>query len=399
MLRPLNIILSGALAAVMLLSGCGAEESAQAQTTAPATEALTEAPTEDPFSNLATADSVIDESKLKYDYLAIKQSVAEIEAALNGIIEKRRFKGVVYSKLGNDFEYLNACGFADESAHLKNSANTCFYTGSVTKQITAAAVLRLAEQKKLALTDPISKYFPDCAYAGKVTVKMLLTMTSGIPNYVDRDRIKALAPGLAEKISSNNSYEENKQAVLGWILSQAPRFEAGTQFGYSDSDYWLLGEVISQASGKSYEDYVRTELLEPLGMTKSGFAMTDALARQYNGDSHSRPLLYGGVGYSSLGFISNITDLLRWTDGLTDFKVISETSFGEMITDYGNGFGYGVWVNGDRVSSIGGVDAYSAKLSFSTDKSRVFAAFSNYDECDPNFIHRLYLNYLAIFRN
>lgn len=403
MLKPFKSILCSSLTALLLFAGCADGNSSQTETTAattvPATQPVTEAPTEDSFNKVSTADSVIDEGKVTYDYFAIKQNMGEIENTLNDLLDKNHFQGVFYSKLSNDFEYLNAIGAADEGAHVNNSINSCFYTGSVTKQITAAAVMKLAEEKALDLNQTIDNYFPDCAYAKTVTVKQLLTMTSGIPNYVERGALKMLTPALEATISNNNSYKENKSAVLNWILSQDLRFEAGSEFAYSDSDYFLLGEIIAQTSGQSYEEYIQKQFLIPLGMTKSGFKKSDALARAYGGNSHSALLTCEGVGYSSLGFISNISDLLRWTDGLLANQIISEASFREMITDNGNGFGYGVWINGNRVSSIGSVDAFNSKLYFTTDKNQMFAAFANYADSDPNFIHRLYRNYLVKFRN
>ena len=399
MLKPFKTILCSSLTALLLFAGCTDGNGSQTETTAPTTIPVTQPVTEDSFNNVSTADSVVDESKVTYDYFSIKQNMSEIENTLNDLLDKKHFQGVFYSKLSNDFEYLNAIGAADEGAHTNNSINSCFYTGSVTKQLTAAAVMKLVEEKALDLNQTIDNYFPDCAYAKSVTVKQLLTMTSGIPNYVERGALKTLTPALEAAINKNNSYKENKSAVLSWILSQDLRFEAGSEYAYSDSDYFLLGEIIAQTSGQSYEKYIQKQFLTPLGMTKSGFKKSDVLARAYGGNSCSALLMYDGVGYSSLGFISNISDLLRWADGLLSYQVISEASFREMITDNGSGFGYGVWVNGDRISSVGSVDAFSSKLYFTADKSQIFAAFSNYADSDPNFIHRLYRNYLVKFRN
>lgn len=403
LLKPFKTILCSSLTALLLFAGCSDGDSSQTETTVsttvPVTQPVTEVSTEDLLTNVSTADSVVDESKIKYDYFAIKQNMSEIETTLDTLIDKNHFQGVFYSKLSNDFEYLNAIGAADEGAHVNNSINSRFYTGSVTKQITAAAVMKLAEEKALDLNQTIDNYFPNCAYAKNVTVKHLLTMTSGIPNYVERGALKTLTPALEAAISSDNSYKENKSAVLSWILSQDLRFDAGSEFAYSDSNYFLLGEIIAQAGGQSYEDYIQKRFLTPLGMNKSGFEKSDALARAYGGNRHSVLLMCDGVGYSSFGFISNISDLLRWTDGLLSYQVISEASFREMITDNGNGFGYGVWVDGDRISSIGSIDAFCSKLFFTTDKSQMFVAFTNYADSDPNFIHRLYRNYLVKFRN
>ena len=382
----------------VMLAGCAQGSGKQEETTAPVTQAPTTEPVETTVPATTSAPATADEA-VRLDNRAIKQSLSEIEATLDGLIDKTAFKGAVYAKVGNDFEYLKALGVANEGTHVNNSAYIRFYAGSVTKLLTATAVMKLAEEKLLDINATIDKYFPNCSYAKNVTVKQLLNMTSGIPDYIcnariDYREVKKPVPELRGSLGGD--YINNKTAVLSWILSQPVAAAEKPVFAYSESNYYLLGEIIAKASGKRYEDYVSAAIFKPAYMTKSGFGADDSVANPYIPQG-SEELLNDGVGYSAFGLITNVSDLLKLIDGLLSYQIISENSIKEIITDNGSGFGYGVYVSGNSLLCIGKTDAYSAKLSFSDDKSRIFVALSNNSYSDPNLLHRLFRNYLEKF--
>ncbi|MBQ2470150.1 MAG: serine hydrolase, partial [Ruminococcus sp.] len=303
------------MAALMLLCGCHPETSSQIEETVVTTEEPTTVePTTKP---VATADSA---NVKKYDFLAIKQKNGEITSDFNDIVSAKKFKGVIYAKLGNDFEYISSTGASDNAKHKYNSINTCFYVGGLTQQVTAAAVLLLAEDDKLSLNDTIDAYFPDYAYGADITVQNLLDMTSGIKSYILRTDISDMAAypaiDLGDKLSKDNSYEENKSAVLDWIFRQELDFEPSEAFAISDSNYYLLGEIIAKASGESYESYVKSHLFKPLAMNNTGFEENDRLAAPFDEGAETDKLTFAGVGYSACGMISNMSDILRWSDGI-----------------------------------------------------------------------------------
>lgn len=382
----------------VILAGCAQSGGKQEETTAPITQEPTTVPVETTVPATTAAPATADEAA-RLDNRAIKQSLSEIEATLDGLLGKTAFKGAVYAKVGNDFEYLKALGVANEGTHVNNSAYTRFYAGSITKLLTSAAVMKLSEEKLLDINGTIDKYFPNCSYAKNVTIKQLLNMTSGIPDYVcnvrvDYREVKKPVPELRGSLGGD--YNDNKSVVLSWILSQSVEPNEKTVFKYSESNYYLLGEIIAKASGKRYEDYISATVFKPAYMTKSGFGKDDSVANPYTSQG-AEELLNDGVGYSAFGLITNVSDLLKLIDGLLSYQIVSENSFKEIITDNGSGFGYGVYVNGNRLFCIGKTDAYSAKLSFSDDKSRIFVALSNNCYSDPNWLHRLFQNYLEKF--
>lgn len=331
-----------------------------------------------------------------YNYVLIKEKSDAITAQLDKIISDRKYLGTTYLKIGNDFEYINAKGYANKSEHLRNSIDTCCYTGSVTKQFTAAAVLKLCEDKKLSLDDTVNKFFPKYKNGEKITVKNLLTMTSGIKNYMKRDNeidsVITVNSEIDSKISKKNSLIENKKIILDWIFKQELAFEPDSSFMYSDSNYYLLGEIIEKASGESYDKYIKKKILSPLGMKSSGFTANEKTAVSYDGTKINDSVLYNGVAYSSAGLISNVSDLLKWVDGLLDGAVISEESLEIMFAPYKENYAMGLYAYGNTLANSGRTEDYNSMLSYNNDKSEIFVSISNYAYSDPAYIFRLFKN-------
>lgn len=398
MLRSIKTALCGLLA-LLTATAAGCTGTAPDATTAPAatttveTEPVTLPVTTAPAG--ASTDSAFEgDSAVSYNELEIKKNINEIESAFDELLDTHHFAGSVYAKVGNDFEYIKTRGFANQGAHLDNSIYRSSYGGSLTKLFTATAVMKLAEEKKLSLNDTLDKYFAGCTYGKEVTIRQLLTMTSGIPNYVSRK--SEMTPNAHLKGTlSGDDYEKNKATILSWILSQPLGKVKDGNFEFSDSNYYLLGEIIGSVSQMPYETYMSEHIFKPALMNKTGFEADDATTRPYDSTPEAATLLYEGVGYSALGVITNVSDLLKFIEAFTGGTLISETSVREMMTDNGTGYGCGAFVSGDCFSCIGEIDAYSAKLSFSTDKRKIFAAMSNYKDTDTNLIHRVFRNYLV----
>ena len=370
------------------MCGCNSGEESE---TEPATQAATAPATVAPTTAApATKDSADGQG---YNYVAIKKKSGEIISQFDKIVEAKNFNGTIYMKLGNDFEYLSSKGAANSNKHIDNSINTRFYIGGITKQFTATAVLMLSEKKKLSLDDTLDKYFPDYEAGGKVTVKQLLNMTSGINTYVLHNDITTpsnyLTGDLDEKVKEDNSAKENKELILDWIFSQKLIFAPGTKFDESESNYFLLGEIIEQASGMSYADYLKTAMFAPLGMGSSNFEPDEKMALAYDKAANTKSLNYKGVGYSAFGMISSVSDLLKWTDGLLNNQVLAPASFKLMFSNQVSGikdnkisYGFGVKMNGNTAFINGKYDAFGSILSYNTDKSEIFVSLTNYTASD-----------------
>lgn len=394
LVKSYKILLCVGMSILIALSGCSIGASNSAVETSPTASDATGAKD----TTKPATDDTASNGLPNYNYLKIKQDSDAITLTFDNIINDNKYVGATYMKIGNDFEYLKSSGYANMDEHLTNSINTCYYTGSITKHITASAVMLLCEQGKLSVDDTINKYFPAYKYADKITVKNLLTMTSGIKNYMSYDDETGEAINVEfeidKQISEDNSAKENRKVIVDWILNQELEFEPDSSFSYSDSNYYLLGIVIEKASGQSYEDFVNEHVTKPMGVTCSGFTGSEKLSVSYNGVYKNASSIYPGVAYSSTGYISNITDTLRWINGLLDGKLLSEESMKEMFTPYKEGFGYGVFVEGNKISTSGKAESYSSMLMYTTDKSNMFVSYTNSAHSDPVYIYGLFNKHL-----
>ena len=381
--KILCFAISALIALSVCLTGCGEEN----RSSASATEKTTAVATTQPVTTSATSDEQNQEPT--WNYSELKRKSADISNSLDDIITSNKYRGTVYVKIGNALEYIGTNGFSDKDKHTKNSTDTCFRIASLTKQFTAVAVMQLVEDGKISLDDTIDKYFPSYKYGKKITVKNLLTMTAGIKDYINKDgdsNTYAYNESQIEyKVSAENSAKKNKKAVMDWILDQELNFEPDEKYMYSNSAYFLLGDIIEQVSKTSYEKYVEGKILKPSGMMNTGFESTDKLAVGYQDIYDNAWTLYPGVGYSATGLISNVPDLLKWIDALCTNKLISEETFDEMTTPYKGNYGYGFVVSKDNdiISHTGKIDKYNAAISFTKDENQIFIALSNYSNSSP----------------
>jgi CubicO group peptidase (beta-lactamase class C family) len=141
-----------------------------------------------------------------------------------------------------------AYGFADAARTRALALDDELAIGSLTKQLTAAAVMTLVEAGKVKLDEPVATYVP--AITARITVRELLEQTTGLPDFAIAD-------------NTGKSHDE----LLAWIAGETPAFTPGSKHEYSNTNYWLLSRVIEAASGATYDAYLRDHVLAPAGLT------------------------------------------------------------------------------------------------------------------------------------
>lgn len=348
--------------------------------------------------NTSTEDT--ESQPATYNFVRLKDNSDNLMRQFDTFISDKNYKGVVYDKIGNDFEYIGQKGQSVVEDHKSNSVNTQYYVGSLTKQFTAAAIMKLAEENKLSVDDKIDKYFENYEYGEEITIKNLLTMTSGIPSYtchygsIDADYYTDSQIEFALK---ENDEENNKDVILDWILKQELRFEPDSSFAFSDSNYFLLGKIIEKVSKTTYEEYMKENIFNPLGMKSSTFDNADNLAAGYDGLDNHKWMYYDGVGYASSGLITSVSDILKWIYAFDEYKIISKESVDEMCTPYLENYGYGFFVYQDRIVQTAGFDKYSAMFEFTRSESEIFIAVSNYNYSDSVHLFAMFRVFLKPF--
>lgn len=260
-------------------------------------------------------------------------------------------------------------GLADIEHHIPVTADTKFRIGSISKQFTAVAILKLQEQGKLSVNDKLSKYYPDFPRGNEVTLRHLLTHTSGIHSYTDNT-------WFMDRVTKPVKPEE----VVKEIAKAPFDFDPGKRWSYCNSGFFLLGCIVEKVSGEPYEQFLRKAFFEPLGMRNTGVHHSDQELKQvalgYDGGP-KRAVNWdmswaGGAGalYSTVG------DLCRWNEALFHGKVLSaaslEAAFKPVKTSDNQednpeaGYGYGWAIDKFRgapeISHGGGLNGFTSFL-------------------------------------
>ena len=214
---------------------------------------------------------------------------------------------------GDKIIYARTFGYSNIEDTTKADFNTIFHIASVSKPFTAAAIVKLVEQGKLNLDDFIVKHIPEFEMKDprykQITFKQILTHTSGIPRNVS-------AGDWENPLYGDKALEKNLEDIKPLMLD----FEPGTKFSYSNSAFDILGIVISRVSGMSFEEYVKTNILIPSGMTNSFYSKPQntlpvnwAIPHSYGIETQVwSPFPYSENYFPSSGLHTTLLDMCNW---------------------------------------------------------------------------------------
>jgi CubicO group peptidase (beta-lactamase class C family) len=292
---------------------------------------------------------------LFYATSAFAQYDQKIAALINKSVSLYRFNGTILVSKNGKIIFDKAYGYQDIQNKTPNTTNTVFQVGSMTKQFTATVILKLAEQNKLSLDDKLDKYFPNLKRGNEITIKNLLTHTSGLSE-IFRDSLYLV---------ENKQKPISKEKLLSFFWNNPLYFEPGTQYRYCNSGYILLGLIIEKVSGKPYEQMVHEYILQPLKMKYSGFDFARLKSKQkatgyikFSKSANTLSLPWDSTATYSAGSLYSTThDLYLWHKGLLENKIISKESLAKAYTPFLAGYGLGCWLDtlyGKPVISHGG---------------------------------------------
>jgi len=271
----------------------------------------------------------------------------QIQKLIESYQKQGTFNGSVLVAQKGDVIYSGGAGLANLEWNVKNTAGTKFYLASITKTFTSVTVMKLIDQGKLTLdtklSDVLKWYRTDTG--NKVTIRHLLNHTSGIANYLNMK-----GKSISQVADDFGTAPIDKLAFAKKYCQGDFEFEPGTQWNYNNTAYLLLGLIIEQVSGKSYENAVADFIFKPLGMTNSG----DIQAHQYDvfpgmatgymrnfTDFVHPPYWNMSTSYAQGSIYSNVYDLLKFDQALYDPNFLSKASYDAMFTPNLNNYGCG----------------------------------------------------------
>jgi CubicO group peptidase (beta-lactamase class C family) len=255
--------------------------------------------------------------------------VAAIDAYVAGQVREKGYVGLSLAVL-RDGQIVLAKGYGKSSLEpaVDVGVDTSFAIGSITKQFTCACILMLAEEGKLSVQDPVSKYYPGLTRAAEITLYDLMSHVSGYPDYYPLDFVdrRMLKPIECDKLI---------QEYAGGKLDFDPR----TRWSYSNTGFIILGRVVEKVSGDTFGRFLERRIFKPLMMEHSYFEpgkTVPGLARGYTSfalgpQEAANPEAAGWI-YAAGGIFASASDLARWDLALVTGKVLKPDSYKLMTS-------------------------------------------------------------------
>jgi CubicO group peptidase (beta-lactamase class C family) len=321
--------------------------------------------------------SVFAAAALAFAVTAYAQETARMDQIVQQLVDARQFMGSVLVARGDQIAFNKAYGNANLEWQIANTPTTKFRIGSITKQFTSASILLLEERGKLNLDDPIKKHFADAPVAwDAVTLKHLLTHTSGIPSFTGFPEFEKL-----------KQFETPLTDLIARFKDKALEFAPGEKMAYSNSGYLLLGYVIEKASGMPYSGFVQTNIFTPLGMKDSGYDLNaPIIERRAAGYTRIGELIVNAdfvhmsIPHAAGGLYSTTEDLLRWQRGLYGGKLLSAASLDKMTAPFKGDYALGLAIHtGKRkvYSHGGGIEGFNTQLAYYPETQVTVVALAN----------------------
>jgi CubicO group peptidase (beta-lactamase class C family) len=338
---------------------------------------------------------------------------ARVDAVASAWLEAGKTPGMVIG-IASDGKMVHAkgFGFADLEHNVPMAADSILRIGSITKQFTSAALMQLVEQGKVKLEDPVAKFYPDFPRGSEVTIRHLLTHTSGIFNYTSQD--------MPDAPKWRQAYTADE--MIKRIAANDPPYDfaPGTAWRYSNSGYFIAGAIVEKITGERLRDYLQKNVIGKAGLSADTALDDDereVLVRRAEGYDAvpGKPGAYikgdfiamsvpGGAG----AMRSTVADLAAWHQALSTGKVVSAKSYAEMIApgrlkdgrlaseaisrptgapppqprkdpvpNYGLGLYTGVLAGHKMVSHTGGIQGFNASLSTFPDDHLTIVVLTN----------------------
>ncbi len=312
---------------------------------------------------------------------------SKIDDLLNKYNEYGLFNGTALAAKDNQIVFEKGYGFANYEFDVPNKPDTKFRIGSISKQFTATIIMMLVDKGKLSLdgkiTDYLKYYRKDTG--DKVTIKHLLTHTSGIKSYTDIPNVWI--------DSLRNHYE--KKYMIEHLHSGDLEFEPGSKFKYNNTGYYLLAAIAEEVTGKKFEDLINEWIIKPAKLQNTGIETSTEYAikkmaqgylkfgKEYLRDRY----IYMPNAMGAGSMYSTVEDMFKWDQALRNNSVLKKELKEQMFTPFlaNYGYGWGIYkqmnsVTGDSITIVahsGGINGFNTIVMSDLEDNYFAAVFNN----------------------
>jgi CubicO group peptidase (beta-lactamase class C family) len=311
---------------------------------------------------------------------------------LDGLAQVRQFRGAVEVRLGDTVLLSQGFDQADVTRDVPNEPDTRFRIASLTKQFTAVAVLILQERGKLKVSDLVCTHLPNCPAAWRaITIEQLLTHTAGLYDYVE------ISGGDPRRYATAFGPKPAPEQLIQTFVNRPLEFPPGSKYHYSSSGYVLLGDLVERLSGKTYGEFLKEQILDPLDMSDTAYQpdeqTADHDASGYQDWTTPAPKAPDAVSFAGGGMYSTVTDLTRWNHFLLTGApaIVKQDTLAQLLqprvaAEQGAQYGYGIYTKGTGKATIhghpGGVPGFAAYNEIRPADNLSIVVLSNLDTVD-----------------
>lgn len=289
--------------------------------------------------------------------------------------------------------FKQAYGQANIELGVALTPEQTFRIGSVTKQFAAAALLKLIDEGKAKLDDPLSKYLPDYPNANAITLAQLLNHTSGIKSYT----------GIAGYMHNKIRRDLSTQELIAEFKDEATDFAPGSAFRYNNSGYVLVGAVIEAISGKSWHRYLHDTILQPNNLSDILYpaevnivpGMVSGYSQAQGKPATQAELISMTQPHAAGALVANLDALWRWNRLLHEGSLLQPATYQQMITpsgvvaaeggNYGFGITRGTLRGFNNLQHGGGINGFTSLLVYLPDPKITVAVLSNNENPATSF--------------
>jgi len=318
-----------------------------------------------------------------------EESIAAIDSIVQEFHEKGAFNGVILIAKGDTVLYTGLYGKSNFEWEIPHSLDSKFRIASITKTFTAVLTLRLIEEGYLCFDDVITDHLEDYPpkTGNRITIKHLLTQTSGIPDYISLPGFKESKAFLQHERESFPEYFKNMELI----------FEPGSDWDYGNSEYYLLGLIIEQVTGMCYQGAIDLYILKPAGLHQTGFVTESKVISKYSGGYirdetglKTAPSIHSSVCFSAGMMYSTASDLHRFVRALyKEGQLLSPQKIDLMTTQQNADYGLGVFVGSQIIGGIkcsvllhmGEIFGYSSQVSYFPENDYTLIILDNTQQC------------------